>query len=92
MHIRSTPADDWREVIGVLADLRDEGVDPKAPAIVYWPVWQKNFGGGNFIRSVAFIVQTPRAGSSTFRRELEQAVAGVNPNLPVADMKTLQSW
>ena len=48
MHIRSTPAEDWREVTGVLADLRDEGVDLKAPAIVYWPIWQKNFGGGKY--------------------------------------------
>ncbi len=41
--IRPTLKDDWREVIGVVADLRDEGVDQKAPAIVYWPLLQKNF-------------------------------------------------
>ena len=41
--IRPTPKDDWREVIGVIADLRDDGVDQKAPAIVYWPLIQNNF-------------------------------------------------
>ena len=41
--IRPTLKDDWREVIGVVADLRDDGVDQKAPAIAYWPLLQKNF-------------------------------------------------
>src|SRR5438132_1408183 len=35
--IRSLSMDDWREVIGVVADLRDDGIDQKAPSIVYWP-------------------------------------------------------
>ena len=41
--IRPTLKDDWREVIGVVADVRDDGVDQKAPGIVYWPLLQKNF-------------------------------------------------
>jgi len=90
--IRSSLKDDWREVIGVIADLRDDGIDQKAPAIVYWPLLQKNFGaGGSVIRSVVYIIRTPRAGSTGLRQEIQQAVASVNPNLPVADVKTLQS-
>jgi predicted permease len=90
--IRSSLTDDWREVIGVIADLRDDGIDQKAPAIVYWPLLQKNFGAGaSVIRSVIYIVRTPRAGSTGLRQEIQQAVASVNPNLPVADVKTLQS-
>ena len=65
--IRYTLKDDWREVIGVVADLRDDGIDQKAPTIVYWPLLQKNFGGGdNVIRSAAYIIRTPRAGSADF--------------------------
>jgi ABC-type antimicrobial peptide transport system permease subunit len=44
------------------------------------------------MRSVAYVVRTPRAGSEALRRELEQAVSGVNANLPLAGVKTLQSW
>ena len=39
--IRATPKDDWREVIGVVADVRDDGVDQKAPTIVYWPLLRR---------------------------------------------------
>jgi putative ABC transport system permease protein len=89
--IRSTLKDDWREVVGVVADLSDDGIDRKAPAIVYWPLLMKNFGATdtNVVRSIAFLIRTPRAGSATLLREVEQAVASVNPNLPVADVKTM---
>lgn len=91
--IRSSLNDDWREVIGVVADLRDDGIDHQAPTIVYWPLLRKNQGGSgtSVIRSGVFVIRTPRAGSMGLRRELQQAVASVNPNLPVADVKTLQS-
>jgi putative ABC transport system permease protein len=88
--IRATLRDDWREVIGVVADLHDNGIDQKAPTIVYWPLLQKNFGAGA-IRSVAYLIRTPRAGSAGLRQEIQQAVASVNPHLPVADVKTLES-
>jgi predicted permease len=91
--IRVTLKDDWREVIGVVADLRDDGVDQKAPTIVYWPLLQKNFESSsalNAIRSLAYIIRTPRAGSSALREEIQQAVASVNSSLAVTDAKTLE--
>ena len=36
--IRGALTDGWSEVIGVVADLRDDGVEQKAPAIAYWPL------------------------------------------------------
>lgn len=91
--IRPRLKDDWREVIGVVADLRDDGVDQKAPSIVYWPLLQNNFDGSATwsVRSVAMVVRTPQAGSSELLRALQKAVASVNPSIPVADVKTLQS-
>ena len=89
--IRPTLKDDWNEVIGVVADERDDGVDQKAPAIVYWPLLQKNFEGAPIgaRRSVAFVIRTPRAGSTNLLQELRQAVWSVNPNLPLANVRTL---
>ena len=79
-------------MIGVLEDVRDDGIDQKAPAMVYWPLWQKNWAGPGYVtRSVAFVIRTPRAGSASLRRELEQAVASVNASLAVADIKTLET-
>ena len=92
-HIRSTLKDDWSEVIGVVADERDNGVDQKAPTIVYWPLMQKNFeGNGTTVRrSVAIVLRTPRAGSTGLLQEVRQAVWSVNPNLPLANVRTLQA-
>jgi hypothetical protein len=99
--IRLTLDDEWREVIGVVADLRDDGVDQKAPATAYWPLLQQHPEKTNpFVhggpprsahRTVAFMIRTPRAGTMGLRQELERAVARVNPTLPVADVKTLAS-
>lgn len=99
--IRSTTEEEWRQVIGVVADLRDDGVDQKAPATAYWPLLRKHVGNAEpFLhggpprsahRTVSFVIRTPRAGSMGFRRELQRAVAAVNPTLPVVDLKTLGS-
>src|SRR3990170_4435195 len=35
--IRQGPTSPWREIVGVVEDVRDSGVDAPAPAIVYWP-------------------------------------------------------
>jgi hypothetical protein len=91
--IRSTLKDDWCEVIGVVADERSDGVDQKAPATVYWPLLQKNFESDpvSVQRSVAIAIRTPRAGSTALLQELRQAVWSVNPNLPLAGVRTLEA-
>jgi predicted permease len=91
--IRVTRKDDWREVIGVVSDMHDDGIDQKAPTIAYWPLLLKNFQATSetAIRSVAYVIRTPRAGSLRLRQELRAAVESVNATLPVADVKTLES-
>lgn len=90
--IRATLGDEWREVVGVVGDLRDDGIDQKPPGVVYMPVLQKNSSGGvRAVRGLSYVVRTPRAGSLALRHEMQQAVAGVNSNLPLADVKTMES-
>jgi predicted lysophospholipase L1 biosynthesis ABC-type transport system permease subunit len=91
-------------VIGVVPDLRDDALDRKAPTIVYspyWPMLQNRFGNAEPFaqggpprvahRTVVFMIRTPRAGRMEFVQECQRAVAGVNPTLPVGDVKTLES-
>ena len=91
--IRPTLKDDWREVIGVVADVRDNGLDQKAPGIVYWPLLGKNFESSatSVVRSATYVIRTPRAGSVALLQDLQRTIAVVNPNLPLADVKTLES-
>jgi predicted permease len=90
--IRENPKAPWREIIGVAGNERDDGPDKNAPAIVYWPVLLKGFWGEavSVQRGVAFAIRSSRAGSATFLKEVQQAVWSVNPNLPIADIRTVK--
>jgi predicted permease len=89
--IRVGTTDDWREVIGVAKDIHDDGVNNPAPTTVYWPLWRDNFEGQkeDVRRNVAFVIRSPRAGSSAFMKEVEQKVWSVDSDLPLADAGTL---
>jgi len=83
----------WQEVIGVVQDVRFNGAEEKAPAIVYWPLMRRDPYPGTAIytpRSVTFAVRSSRAGTQAFLTEVQQAVWSVNGDLPVASMGTMQ--
>jgi predicted permease len=82
----------WREVIGVVNDIRDDGVQEKAPAAAYFPLLMNDFEGDAVAvrRSVSYIVRSKRAGSQTLLTDVRQAVRSMNPNLPLANVRTLQ--
>jgi putative ABC transport system permease protein len=89
--VRVGTSDDWSEIIGVAADIHDDGVDKPTPAAVYWPVFEDNFQGQKeFVRrGVWFVIRSPRAGSSAFMNEVQHMVWSVDADLPLADPTTL---
>jgi predicted permease len=91
--IREFPSMPWSEVIGVIQDVRENGVQERAPEIVYWPPMMNNlFGPSSLgaIRTVTFVVRSDRTGSESFLNQVQQAVWSVNSNLPVASVRTMQ--
>jgi predicted permease len=90
--IRESLKTPWREVIGVVSDERDDGVNQKAPTIVYWPVLMDDFSGDRtfVLRSPAILIRSGRTGSRGFLHDISQAVWSVNSNLPLASIRTLQ--
>ena len=89
--IRVSTKDDWREIIGVAGDVRDDGVSQEAVSTVYWPMIQNRFESDDLSvrRGAAFVIRTPRSGSDTFLKEVRQAVWSVDPNLPLYAVHTL---
>jgi predicted permease len=89
--IRETAPQDWREIVGVVGDVYDDGVDQPAPTTVYWPLFQNNFSGQkeSIRRDVSFVVRSPRAGSAAFVTEMQRAVWSIDPELPLSDVTTL---
>ena len=82
----------WREVIGVVADVRMNGPDEAPPPTVYWPTLMADYLLQPLVvwNGVAFAVRSSQAGSLGLTRQIEQAVWSVNPSLPVASMRTMQ--
>jgi len=92
-HIREFTFSPWWEVVGVVQDVAENGVDAKAPEIVYWPPMMENmFGPGplDVRRAVTFVVRSDRAGTEAFLNQVRQAVWSVNASLPVATVRTMQ--
>ena len=82
----------WREVVGVLNDQRDDGIQEKAPASAYFPLLMNDFEGDSVAvqRTVSYIVRSRRAGSQSLLAGVRQAVWSISPNLPLANVRTLQ--
>ena len=80
----------WQHVIGVVQDVRENGVNRKAPAIVYWPSLGGKESPTAVIRTATFVVRTDRAGSGSFLDQVRQAVWSVNSDLPLAYVRTMQ--
>jgi predicted permease len=90
--IRVGTKDDWREIVGVVGDSHDDGINKDAPKIAYWPLLMNNFEGEkvNIRRWVTFVVRSQRAGSEGLASDLRRAIWSVDSNLPVADIRTME--
>jgi predicted permease len=83
----------WHEVVGVAEDVRENGVQDKAPVIVYWPsIMAGIYGPQSFdaVRTVTFVLRSDRAGTEGLLSEMQRAVWSVNASLPLASVRTLQ--
>lgn len=89
--VRQSLSHEWSEVIGVTADLRDDGLRNDAPKGVYWPLVMRNGDRVELPRNVDFLVRSPRAGSEAFVQELRAALREIDPNVPLANIRTLES-
>jgi hypothetical protein len=89
--LRTVESEPWREIIGVVADVREDGLMEPTPQIVYWPVLTRSGSAPvtDIWRSVVFAIRSDRAGTDELNRELQQAVWSVDPNLPVTWVRTL---
>jgi predicted permease len=83
---------DWWQVIGVVQDVRENGIDKKAPETVYWPTLTNGIRGPalDAVRAVTFAVRSDRAGRKDFLDQVQRAVWSVNPDLPVATARTMK--
>ncbi|MEP6764993.1 MAG: ABC transporter permease [Gemmatimonadaceae bacterium] len=89
--IREGTESPWREIVGVVADVYDDGVHRPAPAIVYWPSFMQTFVGQpfNIKRSVTFALRTSRAGSEGLLTQVRDAISSAQAGTPITRVRTL---
>src|SRR6202034_2270391 len=88
--IRVSTSDDWREVIGVVGDLHDDGINQDAPTTASWRLLLNNFESDKVSvrRWIVSAVRTPRAGSESLMSDIRRVIWSVDANLPVSDART----
>ena len=89
--IREGSGSPWREVVGVVGDVHDNGVHRDAPRIVYWPSLMETFQGQatNVRRSVTFALRSDRAGTEALLTEVREAIRAVASDVPLTRVRTL---
>ncbi len=92
--IRVGQSDDWRQIVGVVGNVFDDGTSEPAPSDMYWPLLMNKFEGRpeELRRDVAFAIRTPRAGTASLMRDARDAVWSVDANVPVATVRTLGDY
>ena len=87
---------DWRTIVGVVGNVRDNGMSQDAATVVYWPMitrnpWEELVGDSVFAsREMAYAIRSDRTGTAGFLDEIRRAIWSVNSNLPLAGVRTLE--
>ncbi len=71
----------WLEIVGVVKDVRHNGLDAPPPDTVIFPPVARE--------TATFVVRSERAGTSALLDDLRRAVWSVNGNLSLAGVRTL---
>ncbi len=93
-HLRIGNIGAWREIIGVVGNVYDAGVQEKPPTMVYWRAGvQEGIAAGprSAPRSATFAIRSSLTGTESLLAKIREAVWAVNPNLPLAQVRTLNT-
>jgi predicted permease len=85
----------WHEVVGVAADVHEQGPSQDPPVVVYWPLVTLAFWEGepadqaSTWRAMGIALRSHRVATAGFADEVRRAIWSVNPRLPVRNMRAL---
>lgn len=74
----------WREVVGVVADVKFDGITERTPLQVYMPFAQETTSDFNVVVRSSVPPQSLTSG-------VEAAVAAVSKDMPIADLRTMDA-
>ena len=77
----------WREVVGVVQSVRENGLYEEPPSMVYYSVLMENRWGEPY---AAFVIRSERAGTASLIEEVRQAVQSVNGSIAISQVRTMR--
>ncbi|MFC1660384.1 ABC transporter permease, partial [Gemmatimonadota bacterium] len=82
---------DWREIVGVVGEVRDDGVEHGPVDIVFWPMILEGFWDNPLfvVRTMGYALRSPRVGTPDFLAEVRDAVWAAYPTRPLGAMVTM---
>jgi predicted permease len=82
---------DWREIVGVVGDERDDGMEHGVTDLVYWPLAMRDYFGmpSTIFRAMTYAVRSPRSGTPDFLADVRNTVWSVYPARPLGAMVTM---
>ena len=87
--------DPWREIVGVVEDVYDDGVHVKPPEFAYWPALMDRYIGSGktgFVLSFGtYAIRSGRTGTEGLLAEVQPAMWSVNGRRPVFLVTTLKA-
>ena len=88
-------ADPWREIVGVVENVYDDGVHVKPPEFAYWPALMDRYigsGENGFVLSFGtYAIRSSRTGTEGLLAEVQPAMWSVNGRRPVFLVTTLKA-
>ena len=84
----------WREVVGVVGNVHNRGVREPAGGTVYLPALAALVTGQPpaVAPSVSYVLRSDRTGTPGFVADVQRAVWAVDPELPLADVRTMGDY
>ena len=84
----------WREIVGVVGDVHDDGMSTEPVATVFWPQVTDDWWDQAVYtqRSMAYAVRVEAGDPNLLQPQVRDAVWSVNPNLPLARVTTLDQF
>ena len=85
--LRYNPAAPWREVVGVVGDVRNQELDAVARDDVYVTLGEPFAQTTG--RTARFMIRSERVGTPGFPEDIRRAIWSVDPSVPLWDVGTL---
>ncbi|HUK89405.1 MAG TPA: ABC transporter permease, partial [Blastocatellia bacterium] len=74
----------WRTIVGVIADVKNAGLDQPAGTELFFPATQTGFGRQNF-----YVALRTNGDPSPLSRSAGQAIHDLDPTLPISSVRTM---